>query len=276
MADKPLIRQCRRHNGCHINSNKSTWFVVPISHSRSSSEKKELQFTLQRHRAVWPVNGDNDVEAEISQNYCSVSVALLKKGWPRPARPGGDDDVGVDRRWPYRAAQPCQLHVNGYRYTPPTAPLVVFPIALKSSTSRYPSTWWIPPGTCWLRECQGTCKLLSDPIKSILIHTLHCPLVLQWNVFHLTATPWYLNTLGTWIMSWSYFSQVHGNTAEYSGGYQLRAGPISINTQCLKYCPPPLPCTTRQFSWQVPKKRFCKSWFGHNHHVFVEILLPLC
>ena len=59
----------------------------------------------------------------------------------RNGRDGGDDDVGVDRGWPYRAAQPCQLHVNGYRYTPPTAPLVVYPSALKSSTLWYLSTW---------------------------------------------------------------------------------------------------------------------------------------
>ena len=47
--------------------------------------------------------------------------------------------------------------------------------------------------------------------------------------------------------------------AEYGGGYQRRAGPISINTQCLKYCPPLPAMQHRPFSWQVPRNDLAKA-----------------
>ena len=91
-------------------------------------------------------------------------------------------------------------------------------------------------------------------------HTTHCPPYTTVNYISLTPS-----TLGILTKSWWYFYWIHVTWAEYSGGYQLRAGPISINTQCLKYCPPPSLCHTAPDSLVDNfLKRFCKNWVGPN------------
>ena len=93
----------------------------------------------------------------------------MRRGLSVKKRPSPeDDDVGVDRRWPYRAGEPCQLHVNGYRYTPPTAPLV--PCVCNAHTELY---FRVVPqgtqGTNFKSFCQSYQIDTDTPVVAVLL-----------------------------------------------------------------------------------------------------------